>query len=113
MARGGGLVCKGGGLLIPDIQSQDRIPANWTALNSEHVEGSDRIQILVSPIKFGCYLRVEFSIDETNWYQYSRSTYSGSDKIFIPADFKIENTLPITIDLPVWAKYIRISTKRI
>lgn len=113
MPRGSGLVSWGGGLLRTVVREFGDIPLEWEAEDSIYIEGAEQLELLLRAGSAGCWVRLEFSYDDVSWYQYSTHTTSGSDEIHAPGDIKLEDEMRIAVDVPVRAKYCRVSNKHI
>lgn len=113
MPRGRGLVSWGGGLLGESIRDLATLTVEWDTENTIYVEGTDRLELLLKTALAGGRVRLEFSYDEINWYQRSIYTTDGSDQIFVPAAIKMNSAMSISIDVPIWAKYCRLSSQQI
>lgn len=113
MERSGGLVSWGGGLLTRTVRSLAGLSSDWEAEDSIYVEGTDRLKLQLKSVDSGCRVKLEFSFDDLNWYQRSIYTTDGSDQIFVPMSFKLNTEMSISVDIPIWARYCRLSSKQI
>lgn len=113
MPRSRGLTSWGGGLLSRRVRDLAVLTTEWDAEDAIYVEGSDRLELLLKTELAGGKVKLEFSYDGVNWHQRSISTSSGSDQIFVPATIKMNSVMSISIDVPIWAKYCRVSSQQI
>lgn len=109
----GALASWGGGLLRKAVRSLAGLSTEWEAEDSIYVEGTDRLKLQLKSVNYGCRVKLEFSFDDVNWYQRSIFTTDGSDQIFVPMSFKLNSEMSVSVDIPIWARYCRLSSKHI
>lgn len=87
---------------------------NYVASNSLNIQGANQLQLLVSFTKgdsAGCRLKIEFSENETEWYQ--ESTYAVSENIYAihkTAYREIQDTGKLIISVPISATFFRVGS---
>lgn len=107
------LACKGGGLSLETVREAAALTTSYVVSDGIYIEGADNIGLLISFTKGssnGCRLKVEFSWDETSWFQEPNYSTSGTDEIYQAITKKLEESMDIIISFPVGIKYIRISS---
>jgi len=97
------------------VREASELTTDYAESSSLNIQGANQLQLLVSFTKGdseGCRLRIEFSEDESEWYQ--ESTYNLSENIYAihtPAYREIQSSANIVISVPISATFFRVSAK--
>lgn len=89
------------------------LTTEYVASDNIDIYGDNQLQLIVSFIKGdseGCKLKIEFSEDETDWYQeswYNIDVETG-DVIHDLAVRRIDTSSNALISTPVWARFFRV-----
>ena len=105
-------------LRLMAVREAATLTTSYVASDSYSVQGANQLQLLVSFTKGdsdGCRLKIEFSEDETNWYQESMMSEfpSLSDVKHTPVTRKIEDSANLVISVPVSSSFFRVSAQGI
>jgi hypothetical protein len=100
------------------IREAAALTTTYAASDSFNIQGANQLQLLVSFTKGdsdGCRLKIEFSEDETNWYQESMVSEfpSVNDVKHTPITRKIEDSANLVISVPVSSSFFRVSAHAI
>ena len=98
---------------LMSVREAAALTTSYVVSDSFNIQGANQLQLLVSFTKGdsnGCTLKIEFSEDETNWYQESEcSVYETGDITHKPALRRIESSSDIVISIPVSTSFFRVS----
>ena len=100
------------------IREADPLTTSYITSDSFNIQGANQLQLLISFIKGesnGCRLKMEFSEDETTWYQESMVSEfpAVNDVKHTPITRKVEDSVNLVLSLPISASFFRISTQAI
>lgn len=97
------------------VREATPLATSYTASDNFNVQGANQLQLMVSFVKGesgGCRLKIEFSEDESTWYQESIiSEYSSGDVKHKPITRGIDDSGNVLLSLPISASYFRISSQ--
>ena len=99
------------------VRAAAALTTSYVASDSFNIQGANQLQLLAAFTKGGsngCRLKIEFSEDESTWYQESVAEFlSGNDAKHAPLSRKIENTANLVISVPLSASFFRVSGQAI
>ncbi len=100
-------------LVSKTIRMNSALTTSFVVSEIMNIQGANQVQLLVSFIKGdsnGCRLKIEYSVDQVNWYQ--ESIYNENpllDEITHNAVVrKIEETGNYVLSIPVSSCYMRV-----
>ncbi len=100
------------------VRESAPLTTSYVASDSFNIQGANQLQLLMSFIKGesdGCRLKIEFSEDESTWYQESMVSEfpAVNDVKHTPITRKVENSANLVLSLPISASFFRISVQAI
>jgi hypothetical protein len=100
------------------VRESAPLTTSYVSSDSFNIQGANQLQLLVSFIKGesdGCRLKIEFSEDESTWYQESMVSEfpAVNDVKHTPITRKVENSANLVLSLPISASFFRISVQAI
>jgi hypothetical protein len=99
------------------VRATAALTTSYVSSDSFNIQGANQIQLLISFDKGdsdGCRLKIDFSEDETDWYQETTYTVEeNGDVIHKPVFRKLESTSNIVIPTPVSSSFFRVSSAAI
>ena len=109
------LSSKGGGIAdLVIVRSAAILTTAYVAASSFEIEHTDQLTLLVDftlGSSSGCRIKIEFSDDDSDYYQEDFAEWSGSDLIHAVMVHRLNATAKLPISLPVAHKYCRISAQ--
>lgn len=103
---------------ITTVRESAPLTTSYVSSDSFNIQGANQLQLLVSFIKGesdGCRLKIEFSEDESTWYQESMVSEfpAANDVKHTPITRKVENSANLVLSLPISASFFRISVQAV
>ena len=99
------------------VREAAELTTSYVTSERYNIQGANQLQLLVSFTEgdsAGCRLKIEFSEDETDWYQESEYSVCGTGDVkHSPAYRQIESSSNIVISVPISASFFRISSAAI
>lgn len=100
------------------VREAAALTTSYVSSDSFNIQGANQLQLLVSFTKgdsAGCRLKIEFSEDESTWYQESMVSEfpSVNDVKHTPITRKIEDSANLLISVPISASFFLINAKAI
>jgi hypothetical protein len=99
------------------VRAAAALTTSYVASGNLNIQGANQLQLLVSFTEGdsdGCRLKIEFSEDESVWYQESVVEYpSDGDAEHAALTRKIEDSANLVLSIPVSASFMRISSQAI
>ncbi len=99
------------------VREAAALTTSYVASDNLNIQGANQLQLLVSFTKGssdGCNLKIEFSEDNSIWYQESVADSLPTDDVkHAPLIRKIEDSANLVISVPISASFLRISNQAI
>ena len=100
------------------IRESAPLTTSYITSDNFNIQGANQLQLLVSFIKGesnGCRLKIEFSEDETTWYQESMVSEfpAVNDVKHTPITRRVEDSVNLVISIPISASFFRIGAQAI
>jgi len=100
------------------IRAASALTTSYVSSRVINIQGANQVQLLVSFTKgnsAGCRLKIEYSEDQTTWYQESMVSEfpSANDVKHTLVTRKIEDTGNYVLSIPVSASFFRVSAQAI
>lgn len=106
------LAAKGGGAESFTIRAAAALTTSYVASSSFDLENADQLDLQVAftlGSSTGCRLKVEFSMDDSNWFQESYAVLEAGDLKHALMTRLISASASMVISIPVAADYVRVS----
>ena len=105
-------------LILKTLRESDVLTTSFVDSDVINIQGANQVQLLVCFTKgdsTGCRLRVEFSEDQSTWYQESMVSEfpSTNDVKHTLVARRIDDTGNYAISIPVSASYLKVSVQAI
>jgi len=110
------VAAKGGGVSYVVIRASAVLTTGYVAANSISLENVDQLQLWIDftvGSSSGCRIKIEYSDDDTTFYQESYYIRSGNDFQHTLVARSLLATAKLVISLPVVAKYLKVSAQAI
>jgi hypothetical protein len=99
------------------VRAAATLTTSYVASNALNIQGANQLQMLVSFTKGssdGCRLKVEFSEDESVWYQESVADIMATNDVeHAPLARKVNDSANLIISVPISASFLRVSSQAI
>ena len=93
------------------------LTTSYVASDALNIQGANQLQLLVSFTKGGsdgCRLKIEFSEDQSVWYQESvADLLATNDAEHAPLVRKINDSANLIVSVPISASFLRVSGQAI
>ena len=89
------------------------LTTGYVASSAFPMGGANQLQLLCDftvGSSSGCQIKVEFSHNNSDWFQESIYELSGTDLVHTAVVRRINGTAALVISIPVWAEYYRASS---
>ena len=99
------------------VRAAATLTTSYVASNALNIQGANQLQMLVSFTKGssdGCRLKIEFSEDESTWYQESVADIMATNDVeHAPLTRKVNDSANLIMSVPISASFLRVSSQAI
>lgn len=99
------------------VRAAATLTTSYVASDALNIQGANQLQMLAAFTKGssdGCRLKIEFSEDESVWYQESVADILATNDVeHAPLTRKINDSANLIVSVPISASFLRISSQAI